>query len=47
LRLSFGEHSRAAAYDWLPSRGVDRWVDLAERVLSSQRVPLSRRNRLA
>jgi glycosyltransferase involved in cell wall biosynthesis len=34
LRISFGESSRAAAQEHLPSRGVDRWVDLAERVLT-------------
>jgi glycosyltransferase involved in cell wall biosynthesis len=34
LRISFGEHSRAVARDHLPSRGADRWVDLAERVLA-------------
>jgi glycosyltransferase involved in cell wall biosynthesis len=34
MRLLWGEHSRSAAYDWVPSRGVDRWVDLAERVLT-------------
>jgi glycosyltransferase involved in cell wall biosynthesis len=34
LRLSFGERSRVVAQDHLPSRGVDRWADLAERVLA-------------
>ncbi len=34
LRNAFGERSRALAYDHLPSRGVDRWVDLAERILA-------------
>jgi glycosyltransferase involved in cell wall biosynthesis len=32
-RISFGQHSRTSALEWLPSRGVDRWVELAERVL--------------
>ena len=32
-RRTFGSNSRAAAREWLPSKGVDRWVDLAERVL--------------
>ena len=34
LRIAFGEHSRAVAQDHLPSRGADRWVELAERVLA-------------
>jgi len=34
LRNAFGERSRAAAHDHTPSRGVDRWVELAERVLA-------------
>ncbi|HEV8000053.1 MAG TPA: glycosyltransferase family 4 protein [Planctomycetaceae bacterium] len=33
LRIAFGEHSRTVAQDQLPSRGADRWVELAERVL--------------
>lgn len=37
-RRAFGENSRAAALDWLPSRGVDRWVELAERVLTRRSV---------
>ncbi len=32
-RTAFGRHSRASALEWLPSRGVERWVELAERVL--------------
>ena len=37
-RLSFGENSRKAAENWVPSRGVDRWVELAERVLAQRAV---------
>jgi glycosyltransferase involved in cell wall biosynthesis len=37
-RIEFGRNSRAAALEWLPPKGVDRWVDLAERVLQ-RRVP--------
>jgi glycosyltransferase involved in cell wall biosynthesis len=32
-RTAFGENSRARALDWTSARGVDRWVELAERVL--------------
>jgi glycosyltransferase involved in cell wall biosynthesis len=32
-RIAFSRHSRAAAFEWTPSRGVDRWVELAEHVL--------------
>jgi glycosyltransferase involved in cell wall biosynthesis len=32
-RISFGENSRAVAAEWVPSRGAERWVNLAERVL--------------
>jgi glycosyltransferase involved in cell wall biosynthesis len=42
LRASFGEYSRAVAQDHLPSRGADRWVDLAERVLARRaRAPVT------
>jgi glycosyltransferase involved in cell wall biosynthesis len=34
LRIAFGEHSRDVAQAHLPSRGVDRWVDLTERILT-------------
>jgi glycosyltransferase involved in cell wall biosynthesis len=37
-RTAYGRHSRTLAFEWLPSRGVDRWVELAERVLK-RRVP--------
>jgi glycosyltransferase involved in cell wall biosynthesis len=33
-RAAIGENSRARARDWTPARGVDRWVELAERVLN-------------
>ena len=33
-RTSYGENSRARAHDWTLARGVDRWVELAERVLA-------------
>ena len=33
-RSNFGENSRIRAHDWVPARGVDRWVELAERVLA-------------
>jgi glycosyltransferase involved in cell wall biosynthesis len=39
-RVAFGLHSRTLAFDWLPSRGVDRWVELAERVLNRQ-IPMA------
>jgi glycosyltransferase involved in cell wall biosynthesis len=32
-RILFGRNSRAAAYQWQPSNGVDRWVELVQRVL--------------
>ena len=32
-RKAFGRNSRAAAHEWVPARGVDRWVDLVDRVL--------------
>lgn len=31
-RIDFGRRSRTSALDWTPSRGVDRWVELAEHV---------------
>jgi glycosyltransferase involved in cell wall biosynthesis len=37
-RTAYGRHSRTLAFEWLPSRGVDRWVELADRVLK-RRVP--------
>ena len=35
-RRAFAQNSRAAAQDWVPSKGVDRWVDLADRLLGSR-----------
>jgi glycosyltransferase involved in cell wall biosynthesis len=32
-RAAYGNCSRERAHDWTPRRGVDRWVELAERVL--------------
>jgi len=40
-RISFGEKSRTWAHDWTPVRGVDRWVELAERVLERRLVGLN------
>jgi glycosyltransferase involved in cell wall biosynthesis len=37
-RIAFGRRSRAAALEWTPTRGVDRWVELAEHVLK-RRIP--------
>lgn len=34
LRTTFGDKSRKLALDWVPARGVDRWVELAEHVLA-------------
>ncbi|HET6324541.1 MAG TPA: glycosyltransferase family 4 protein [Planctomycetaceae bacterium] len=42
LRIAFGAHSRAVAQEFLPSRGADRWVDLAERILARRvRTPVT------
>jgi len=41
-RLTFAQNSRAAAQQWTPSKGVDRWVDLAERVLRRRSATTSR-----
>jgi glycosyltransferase involved in cell wall biosynthesis len=38
LRQAFGENSRRRAADWTLERGVDRWVELAERVLTRESV---------
>jgi glycosyltransferase involved in cell wall biosynthesis len=37
-RVTFGENSRAAAHNWVPSKGVDRWVNLATGILSRRSV---------
>jgi phosphatidylinositol alpha 1,6-mannosyltransferase len=37
-RAAFGENSRLRAQDWVPARGAERWVDLAERVLARGRM---------